>query len=112
LLGRIAHTSINNGLLGLDWALIEITDHSYVGLNSFWSNNKLSNISGFVEALTSRSPVLAITGRGPLAGTILGMAVSMRLPGSSKMCQVWTVNLNEPIGMVVYSLRLSRIATG
>jgi hypothetical protein len=112
VLGRIVHTSIKNGLLGLDWALIEITDNVIMVPNQYWSDNKFFNISGFMKTLPSRSPILAITERGHLAGTILGTAVSLRLPGSSKMCEVWTVHLNEPIGMVIFSLRSLCRATG
>jgi hypothetical protein len=99
--GIIAASSISNGSLGLDWALIELGNmHSQV--NEYLYDNKVSSIHGIAGTLPSRSPVLAILARSSISGMILGKSVSMRLPGSRKMCEVWTVNLNEPIGMAIF----------
>jgi len=105
LLGTTAFTSIVNGSLGLDWALIEIRDDGFLSVNTFsmgdfaQHENRQVQISGLVQTLpTSRSPVLALVERDSLTGTISGTAVSMRLPGSSKMCEIWTVQLDGNIG--------------
>jgi hypothetical protein len=105
LLGTTAFTSIVNGSLGLDWALIEIRDDRFLSVNTFsmgdfaQHENRQVQISGLVQTLpTSRSPVLALVERDSLTGTISGTAVSMRLPGSSKMCEIWTVQLDGYIG--------------
>jgi hypothetical protein len=105
LLGTAAFTSILNGSLGLDWALIEIRDDGFLSVNTFsigdftQDENRLVQISGLVQTLpTSRSPVLALVERDSLTGTISGTAVSVRLPGSSKMCEIWTVHLDGNIG--------------
>lgn len=100
--GMVADTSITNGLLGLDWALVELVGDTPSQVNEYLYDNKVSSIHGIARTLPSRSPVLAILARGTTSGIILGTSVSMRLPGSRKMCEVWTVNLNEPIGMYCY----------
>jgi len=99
----IATTSIRNGSLGLDWALVELIGDKPSQVNEYLHDNKVSSIHGIAMTLPSRSPVLAILARGSTSGMILGTSVSMRLPGSRKMCEVWTVNLNEPIGMYGYT---------
>jgi hypothetical protein len=105
LLGTTAFTSIVNGSLGLDWALIEIRHDGFLSVNTFsmgdfaQHENRQVQISGLVQTLpTSRSPVLALLERDSLTGTIFGTAVSVRLPGSSKMCEIWTVQFDGNIG--------------
>jgi hypothetical protein len=105
VLGTTAFTSIVNGSLGLDWALIEIRDDGFLSVNTFsigdiaQHENRQVQISGLAQTLpTSRPPVLALVERGSLTGTISGTAISMRLPGSSKMCEVWAVHLGGNIG--------------
>lgn len=100
--GMIAATSISNGLLGLDWALVELIGDKPSQVNEYLYDNKVSSIHGIARTLPSRSPVLAILARSSISGMILGTSVSMRLPGSRKMCEVWTVNLSEPIGMAIF----------
>jgi hypothetical protein len=110
IFGKIEGTSIENGSLGLDWALVN-TDNADIEIfdcNTFVAPTTdggqiLARLSGIVDSLPSRSPVYALTERGELPGMILGTAVSMRLPGASKMCEVWTVQLREPIGIVTVS---------
>jgi hypothetical protein len=104
-LGTTAFTSIVNGSLGLDWALIEIRDDVFLSVNTFsmgdsaQHENREVHISGLVQTLpTFRSPVLALVERDSLTGTISGTAVSVRLPGSSKMYEIWTVQLDGNIG--------------
>ena len=107
----IATTSIRNGSLGLDWALVELIGDKPSQVNEYLHDNKVSSIHGIAMTLPSRSPVLAILARGSTSGMILGTSVSMRLPGSRKMCEVWTVNLNEPIGMASSSTDLHKETT-
>jgi hypothetical protein len=105
--GMIAATSIHKGLLGLDWALVVLSGDTPSQVNEYLYDNKAASIHGIARTLPSRSPVLAILAQGSTSGMILGTSVSMRLPGSRKMCEVWTVNLNEPIGMYGYSYPLT-----
>ena len=109
--GLIVDTSISNGSLGLDWALVELIGDKPSQVNEYLYDNKVLSIHGIAMNLPSRSPVLAILAQGAIAGMILGTSVSMRLPGSRKMCEVWTVNLNEPIGMASSSTDLHKETT-
>jgi hypothetical protein len=116
LLGIIKATSIENSSLGLDWALIDIDYDQIDSVNEFWireatgqtralrsspnRQDKCIHINALSQSLSPRCSVLALTGRGaPIPGTISGTLVSMRLPGSTEMCEVWNVQLDGPIGM-------------
>jgi hypothetical protein len=121
-LGKIWQTSIENNSLGLDWALIEIDNDQFQAVNQFSvekstffdidqskalissqdSRDPILQVKGIVQKLLPRHFVLAVTGRGaPLAGTTSGTIVSMRLPGATKMCEIWNVQFNGMIGKTI-----------
>jgi hypothetical protein len=98
--GILVASSIQERYLGLDWALVELSDDSVTNCRKEILK-KLDNvlISGHVASTLERSVVVtSFTGySGRLMGTISPGFTPMKLSPRSKFQDVWTVKFDLPL---------------
>ena len=85
----------------LDWAMIEIADSGYHGMNGF-SLGEPNQEWLYVKALRSSPPqgrIIVATRRGVVKGLGTGSTTSIKLSGSGSFRQVWSIQPDEALGM-------------
>lgn len=101
---RPAESSISGSQLGLDWALIWLSQPtiSNIGMNS--KSRSLENVvlpRRVVPNLEKEADIVVVTGySGIVKGKISLSTTMMRLSQRSKFQEVWTVRLDSTLGKI------------
>jgi hypothetical protein len=101
--GALKSSSTQGTQLGLDWALVELSDNSVRSCRkTFLRMPQSANIlvpQHIASTVEREVNVTFITGySGTLTGTIAPGFTRMRLLPRSKFQEVWTLNLDKPLG--------------
>jgi hypothetical protein len=103
VLGHLSKSSVAESDLGLDWALIKLSDQS-VHKARHAQNKNFQRVRGESPRQTLANPgeitsVSASTGySGRLSGVLLPGSTMMRLSSRGKFQEVWTVQFDQPLG--------------
>lgn len=102
-LGHLSTSSILGTQLGLDWALIELSEISSLNArNTIAKNELLKNVvvpRRIVSRLERDAAIVAIKGYSGISrGSISSSTTMMRLSHRSTFQEVWTVRLDSPLG--------------
>ena len=107
IVGLLSASSLSGTDLGLDWALIELSDQKFYdahylnGLRNFWAGNNIfpRHVVSQTKGPRHTRSVTVVTGySGTIRGLLLPGSTAMKLTPRSKFQEFWTVQLEESIG--------------
>lgn len=84
----------------VDWALIEISNPIYHGMNGVVSNDEKSSWLAFssFRNCPPRGSIITATRKGPVRGLGTGSTSSIKLLGSSRSRDVWSIQTERGLG--------------
>lgn len=101
---RPTESSISGSQLGLDWALIQLSQPTISNIGTNSRSRSLENVvlpRRVVPSLENEADIVVVTGySGIVKGKISLSTTMMRLSQRSKFQEVWTVRLDNTLGRI------------